>query len=683
MRTGFNGQSQSPVLKYPIGIITLFIVLGITAGHYINIPPNSIYAINLLALTGLAFAFRYSKKAFLPVPHFTVSSLVFSFTFGMLIQSLHYAPNQKLHYSNAIDSTIPEIKGVITERLKPNDYQERYYFEVTAINKKKATGRILLTIPKDSTYTHVYPGDSFIIIDNPLPIAKPLNPHQFNYAGYMEKQSVFHQLKLKDNYIETGTVKKFDYYLGRLRETLVQSFSVHKYSPQVQNTLDALLLGQRQDMDTATNDAYKDAGVLHILAISGLHFSVLFYLLTVFFKPLNRFSKHGKLLCLIAVLSIIWGFAFITGLSASVVRSVVMFTIISFAQFMNRDTNIYNSLFISMLVLLIANPYFIFDAGFQLSYLAVFAIVLLQPFYQQVAMSKHKPLNYLSDTLLVSLAAQIGVLPLSLYYFNRFPLLFLIANLVVIPLSNVVLVLGLLVLILNFIWIDAALVAGKALGFLVEVMNGFISWIASFENLVIKEISFTLLLTVILYGAIALLVFWFYKKSYKRTMALLCAILIFQCAYYITDRQHKNNEELVIFNNRKNTVIAIKNHEQLTLISDDSLIRNTATIRAYAREGFNTTLITQPLHNMIWYNEKKIFIIDKDAAYSTNIKPDILILTQSPKINLERIVHEIQPKEIVADATNYKRSIKLWEATCRKEKIPFHATAEKGSYTIK
>lgn len=672
-----------PVLKYPIGIITLFLTFGIITGHYLNIAPGIIYTVSVTSFLLLVAAFLHAKKSLLPAPYYTFAVLLFSFCLGTLTQSLHYGPNQKLHYSHLLGSDETVINGVISERLKPNEYQERYYLKVTAVNQKTANGKLLVNVPKDNTKTPLIPGDALLIVDTPAPITKPLNPYQFDYASYMEKQGIFHQLKLKDNYIKTGTIKGFDYYLASLREKLINSFSIHHFSPQVQNTLNALLLGQRQDMDSATNDAYKDAGVLHILAISGLHFSVLFYLLTIIFKPVSRFSGHGKLLRLITVLSILWGFAFITGFSASVVRSVIMFTVIGIGQYLNRDANIYNSLFISMLLLLVGNPYFIFDAGFQLSYLAVFAIVLLQPFYKRLKQSKYKGINYFGDTLLVSLAAQIGVLPLSLYYFNQFPLLFLVANLVVIPSSNIILVLGLLILLLNFIWTDAAILIGKLLGSLVEIMNGFISWIASFESLVLKEISFTFVLMLLLYGTITLFTIWLYKKSYKRTIALLCSIFIFQCAYSITAWQRRNGDELVVFNNRKSTILTLKTTEKLTLMSNDSLANNISAVKAYAKANFSTSVISQPLQNIVWFNNKKILVIDKEAVYSPDTKPDILILTQSPKINLERLIAEITPKEIIADATNYKNSIKFWKATCAKEKIPFHATAEKGSYTIR
>ena len=180
-----------PVLKYPIGIITLFLALGIISGHYFGIAPNIIYAVSLASLVIVTAAFLHSKKALFPVPHFTIAALAFSFCFGLLLQTLHYAPNQKLHYSNLTYSGIPVIQGTIAERLKPNDYQERYYLEVSSLNRKTAIGRIMLTVPKDSISRLYHPGDSFIIAGTPTAISKPLNPYQFDYAVYMQKQGVF------------------------------------------------------------------------------------------------------------------------------------------------------------------------------------------------------------------------------------------------------------------------------------------------------------------------------------------------------------------------------------------------------------------------------------------------------------------------------------------------------------
>lgn len=671
------------VLKFPIILITVIFALGILAGYHFRLSPTFLCILNFIAFGALMISFWYAKKSFLQKHYFTTSVLFFSFFIGMLVQELHYTPNQKLHYSHKLTDETPIIKGVISERLKPNLYQEKYFFEVTSVNQQPATGKILLTVSKDSISRQLNPGDSFIIADTPQPILKTPNPHQFDYAGYMQKQDVFHQLRLKDNYVRAETVKNFDYYIGQLRNKLTQSFYIHNYSPEVQQTLNALLLGQRQDMDNATANNYKNAGVLHILAISGLHFAVLFYILTFLFRPLNRLKSKGQLIRLILVLSILWGFAFITGLSASVVRSVVMFSFIGIGQYLNRNANIYNSLAISMLVLLSVKPGFLFDAGFQLSYLAVLSIVWFEPFYKKIKISRYKAVNYFGDTILISLAAQIGVLPLSLYYFNQFPLLFLLANVVVIPLSNIILIVGLGVLILNFLWIDAALYIGKVLEILVQIMNGFIAWIASFDRFIFKDIPFTLSLSVSLYIVLILIAFWIYKRTYMRTVAVLFSLFLFQCILAFTAWNSKNKNELIVFHNQKHTLIALKNNNQISIISTDSLAKESPSITAYNKGNFNQSLKLRPLQNMIYFKGRKILLLDKYALYKQNIMPDILILTNSSKVNLARTIHQLKPKLIIADGSNYKMYIKQWAATCQNEKIPFHATAEKGHYIFK
>ena len=671
------------ILKYPVIPLTFFIALGIAAGYYIQ-PGVIIPAIILALLLALmAFAYRRANTTIAPSPYFAVMAALFAFIAGGIVQQLHFGTNNAFHYSHFLPSEdIPVIKGVITERLKPNEFSEKYYFEVKAVNKQTASGKLVVTVPKDSVSKLLHAGDVLFIASYPKPIIPALNPYQFDYSAYMRKQDVFHQLKLKDNYIKAGIQTGFNYHIQNIRNTLISSFAIHNYSAQTMDIITALLFGQRQDMDKETSDSYTDAGVVHILAISGLHFSLLFFALNWLLGPLKRF-EHGYTLHFAIIIGLMWFFALITGLSASVVRAVVMFSFVLTGELINRKANIYNSLAVSMLVLLLAKPNFLFDAGFQLSYLAVFAIVGLQPIYNRLGRSKYWVINFAKDTVAISFIAQIGVLPLSLYYLNQFPLLFLLANVIVIPLSNIILGLGIITLLLNFIFPPLALWVGKALEFLIDAMNGFIKWIASFEYLVLKNIPFTLLLNITLYLTLTMAVFWLYRQTYKRTAALLCAVIVFEIAYMVTVWQAHHGEELVIFHNYKNTLLAKKQLNRLIVMSTDSVAATNPAIKAYAKGNFNPTIKVLPLQNVLWHKGHTILIMDSLTAYRPGIKPEILVLTKSPKVNLERVLQQLQPKEVIADATNYKTYIARWAATCRKQKIPFHATAEKGSYSIR
>jgi len=173
-----------PVLKYPVGILTLFLAFGIIVGHYYD-PSLLLASIVCIAAFGLLItSYWYSKKQLLPKPYFVPLALTLAFCIGILTEVLHQPQNQKLHYSHLLTDETPVIKGVITERLKHNDYREKYYFEVISIDKRPATGRLLVTYPKTKSPKLLHAGESYIIVGTPLPLAKPLNPNQFDYSAY-------------------------------------------------------------------------------------------------------------------------------------------------------------------------------------------------------------------------------------------------------------------------------------------------------------------------------------------------------------------------------------------------------------------------------------------------------------------------------------------------------------------
>ncbi|MBC8883963.1 ComEC/Rec2 family competence protein [Flavobacterium piscinae] len=148
-------------------------------------------------------------------------------------------------------------------------------------------------------------------------------------------------------------------------------------------------------------DNYSKSGAIHILAISGLHIGILLYFFKALLKPIERI-KYGRVITPFLLIVILWSFALLSGLSASVVRAVTMFTFVSIGMYMNRETNIYNTLGSSILILLLFKPNFIFDVGFQLSYCAVFSIVTIQPLFSKLWTPKNKIIGYFYDILTVS-----------------------------------------------------------------------------------------------------------------------------------------------------------------------------------------------------------------------------------------------------------------------------------------
>jgi len=668
------------VFKFPLLTITISFAIGIIAEYYLQWSFLTLIITLLTCLGIFSFLFWKSKKTLLQNSFFGSTTYLLAITLGMMSFYIHSDLNSKHHYSKkSIDET-NSIRAIVTTTLKPNEKYNKYFISLSHFNDSVASGKLLLYVPKANLET-LHSGDEIWLNSTIYPVPKAFNPYQFDYSKYLEKQNVFHQIYTQKNQIKIiQTHKTIDFYIENLRNNLSKSFEIHHFEPKTKAIIDALILGQRLELDKETIADYSNAGVIHILAISGLHISIIYFFIVFLLKPLKR-VKFGAEIQLLIVLAILWLFALLTGLPASVTRAVTLFSFISIGNYFNQPKAIYNALAISAFLILLVKPNAIFDIGFQLSYAAVLSIVLFQPFYKKFYFSENKIAIYFTDTVLVSLAAQIGVLPLSLYYFNQLPLLFLLANLVIIPLSSLVLIAGIVILPLNYILPSVAVFLGKILAYSIQFMNDYIHWIAQFKSGIITNISFSGWLTFWMYLVIVAFIYWMYHTKVKNIKYILVTVLLFQLSYISVKWNENQGSELVVFN-EKSTLIGIKNQNSVIAFSDIPENHN-ATLNHYTRGTFSDSLRIFPMQNAISFQNRRILVVDSLGIYKTSIKPEIIVLTQNPKINLTRLIQEIKPKEIIADKSNYKNTLKVWEATCRKEKIPFHAIAEKGFYRLK
>ena len=667
-------------LKFPIIPITIFLALGIVFGSYLNFDFLFILATNLLTLLSFSFFyFHKKKKNFIYLFGFT--TYIFAFQLGIALQYFHCEKNQKKHYTHFVSNHEKVLlEGIIKNSAKPSKTKNKYIAQITKINTNSATGKTLIYVPKEEKI-NLKPGSHFSVITNLIPIKDNFNPYQFNYSKYIEKQNIYHQIYSSASDLKINKQEKnFDFYLYEIRENLINSFKEHQFSQKTQGIINALLFGQRVFLDKEIIESYTNAGVIHILAISGLHVGIIYIILGFIFKPLIRF-KNGKNINLILIIGILWFFAFLSGLSPSVTRAVLMFSILAIGKHFNQQTTTINTVAVSALILLCYNPNYIFDVGFQMSYAAVLSIILLNPFFKCFHFSKNKIIKYTVDIILVSLAAQIGVLPLSIYYFNQFPVLFLVANIIVIPLTFLILSLGIATLFFNYFLKSVAEYIGIFLSKSIEIMNQYINWISSFDSFVVKNISFTLVLCGFSYLLIFMLLYLIYNPKTKNIKFVLAALFIFQISYIATKYKENNTEEFIVFGS-KSSLVTIKNKNKITAFTNNPEA-NTENITEYKRGTFSEDVSILPLENVLLFKNTKVLIVDSLATYKISQKPDVIILTQGTRVNLERLIQINTPKIIIADNSNSKYKVENWRATCLKEKIPFHSTYEKGLYIIR
>ena len=358
-----------------------------------------------------------------------------------------------------------------------------------------------------------------------------------------------------------------------------------------------------------------------------------------------------------------------------------MFSIVAIGLNLKRTSNIYNTLATSIFVLLLIKPSFIFDVGFQLSYAAVFAIVSIQPIIEPLLKPKNKLLNLLWKTLTVTVSAQFGIIPISLYYFHQFPSLFWLSNLVVIPVLGIILGLGLLVITLALIDLLPEFIA-DIFSFVIRMMNTFFEWIARQESFLFQDISFNIFQVIISYLLIFTIYQFYFNRKAKWVFYSLVLIIGFQANFIFNSNQNKG-EILYIFHKSKYTIIGKKTDKKLQLYSNLESVETNTIPRTFAVKNNLTIERPKPLQPIFNLKNRTLLVVDSLGVYPViNLKIDYALLTQSPKINLNRLIDSIQPKAIIADGSNYKSYILRWKTTCLKQKIPFYQTGKTGAFII-
>ncbi|MFD0991551.1 ComEC/Rec2 family competence protein [Mariniflexile jejuense] len=675
------------LLNFTIIKLTFCFILGIVIGYGFNIPLQ----LSLL-ITGIGFLLVFTfylidRNRFIKTIWFGISAFITMVFVGVLVTNLHNEKNNSEHYSYQIKHETDSLKTItfrIREVLKPGNYYDKYIIDLLEINNKKVTGKLLLNIQKDSLTKPLKVDAVFVSKTAFKNLINPLNPNQFNYKSYLEKKYIYHQIFTTESSLfkVESTTKTLFGIANEIRNHINEKLKPYQFKPDEIAIINALLLGQRQDISEEVYTSYTNAGAIHILAISGLHIGIILLILQYIFKPIERL-KHGKLLNAILLVSILWSFAIIAGLSASVTRAVTMFSIVAIAKNLNRPTNIYNTLAISMLVILLFKPMFLFDVGFQLSYLAVFAIVTIDPLLYKLWKTKYWLPNLYWHTFTITVSAQFGIIPLSLYYFHQFPSLFFLSNLVIIPLLGLILGFGIGIILLSVLNILPQFIA-TGYGYVISLMNWFVGWISKQEAFLFKDIPFSLLYVFVSYILIISFVIFYVKQNFSALKWFLISILIVQFSIIYTANSKPENQ-FIVFHKSRYTLIGNTVNNAITVASDlDSITKlKTKIITDYTVGNHIKSVIEDSLHSVYMLNTKKLLVIDSLGIYNIkSFQPDYVLLRQSPKINLNRLIDSINPKQIIADGSNYKSYVERWEATCRKRKLPFYQTSKKGAFII-
>lgn len=526
------------------------LVLGIGAGHYFQFPyPFLISAFSSTCILLFLFEKLPIRFRFIIRPYAGLLIFFILFISGVFVIRFNDIKSRSDWYGNYLNQTT-HFRVVVKTNAEEKPKSYRITAQITgAIHNKEITpvvGNCLLYFAKDSNVLALKAGDELIVKNNLKTIENFNGQNGFDYKRHMALQGFYHQGYLKkDAWLFTG--KNHSTLLDRTIHASL-TYMHHLFETKMEGANEialtkALLTGDRAKLNRSLVQAYANTGVVHIMAISGLHLGLI-YIFLVRLTNVIPIVRKNNIMKLLVILSGIWFFAILTGCSPSVMRAAVMFSFLSLGILKKRKVTTYNFWAAAAFILLWFKPLLLFNVGFQLSFLAVLGILVVQrPIYKWFSFHS-KITDYIWQLISVSMAAQLFTLPLCLYYFHQFPVLFIITNLIAIPLASIGLWMGVILIITS--WIPYL---SDVISFLLEkvfaAMNGFVLHMDSFSFSVWKGIFINKSETILISLIIIFLLSWLmWKSKLYFKYALVCVVGMAALSVFKKGELNFKSEEL-------------------------------------------------------------------------------------------------------------------------------------------
>ncbi|AGC77163.1 competence protein ComEC [Nonlabens dokdonensis] len=684
-------------LDYPFYRILFFLLAGIVCSNFIEINTQLfVYGIGISFLLSILFLML---RKYMSMVKFLFNITVYTFFF--FLGAIHLQFQNELSNDHFIHKQVQGQDHVLQlklkQRLAPNKFNDRFYAEVIALDQLQVTGKTLVLF-KRSDSLDFQVGDRLTVYDDVNLPAFERNPGDFDYRKYLKSIDVYGQI-----YVDTPKILSYEngsqelgFLLG-LRNTILEKLEDSGLNENPRGVIEALVLGQRQNVDPEVTKSFRDAGVIHILALSGLHVGIILLILRILTKRILR-VKYGRWIQSVVLIILLWSFALLTGMSPSIMRAVTMFSFVAIGLNLKRKGSVYHSLTLSAFVLLLFDPRLLFQVGFQLSYMAVFSIVLIQPVLAGLWTWRNKVKDFFWNIFTVTVAAQIGVAGISLFYFNQFPGLFILGNMLLLPVLPLIIGAALLLIFLLLLgfptdWLTSVLNA------VLEFIINTVARISSLDAFIIKDIYLTFWETALIYVALFSFVlfllpyfkrskrerFYLKKPNWMLHLSLLSLVVLFGLKSY--EKLNTDKDSFLVLHQATGSAVSLSNQDQATLFTDlhvmDSLRAVNSLERLKAIETHrDKNLSLADLNNLIQYRNNQLLVIGENGLYDSSMKNATVLLSHSPKINLERLILEIQPKRIIADGSNYRNVVEGWKITCDKMGIDLLNTYEVGAVEL-
>lgn len=688
--------------KAPFLRLIVPFVAGILVQWYCQ-PAPILWTITLLvsSLCCILFFFLPVKVRFNWGSIGGIAAMIMLLSLGALITWYSAIRNHPLWFGKSYDAgdvLFVKLEEPLLE--KPKSWKAAASVEVI-VNAKDTRqqipvkGKLLLYFQKDPTLPQkIGYGTHLLFKNQPQLVSNTGNPGSFDYRRYcLFEEGITHQVYLTTTDMVILPQRKtngFRRFIFSLQERVLAIIRTNVKKEKEVGLAEALLIGYQEDVDRTLMQSYSNTGVIHVIAISGLHLGLIYWVLDLLLKPLTL-SKKFRYANPVLIIVCLWIFSILAGAQPAILRASVMFTFLVIGKTVSRNMSILNSLAASAFLLLCVNPFWLWNVGFQLSYAALLSLVIFnRPIYNLVYV-KNKSLDQLWQLTAVSIAAQLLTTPFSVYYFHQFPVYFLITNIVAVPLSSLVLLGEILLCAVYFVPAVAAFV-GKVVCFLIWAMNSFVEYLEAlpfsmWQGLSINVIQATLLMIVIAGAG-----YWLIEKYKAGCQVALAASVLFLLlrsrSFLHADRQRK----LIVYNVSKYRAMDIINGRQFLFIGDDRLRKDISLQNFHLKPSRILHRVASGDPGNIIMRDgffqcggKRIAVINSAIKMDTsaaNTEIDLLIISGNPRLYITDMVKRIGIKQVVIDGTASPWKLRYWKEDCDALRIPCHPVSEKGAFIM-
>jgi len=656
---GIICSSFSPSISYRVSILgsVLLLISGLVINGFKYRLPKGLF-ISLLVFS-LGFTRNSIEETYLPEHHFETQS----FTDGHIIGVLKEDPISKNSYRStlAIEYISEEKQSLIP----------------STAGYSAATGNLLIYLEKEDRSKSLKAGDRIIINTKIRPIRPNGNPYSFDFKNYLHHRSINHQCFIKSKdwaYGSAGNLHPIQNLTQDIRQVFLEILQKYINSDAEEAIAAALVLGYRNLLTEDVYDAYTDTGSVHVLAVSGLHLGILTGMLLWLFGLFKTESRIIELIKMVLVIVAIWMFALITGSAPAVLRAATMFTLFIIGKKLFKDINTYNILAASAILLLLVDPFLLFQASFQFSYLALTSILYFQPKLSTWWIPDNRIIRFFWNLAVLALAAQILVFPITIYYFHKFPLYFALSGIIAVPFAGIILWVSVFLFAMEFIFPLANVVIGYMLNL---SLSWFLKLILCIQQLPFCSLDGILInyqQMILIYVGLLLLMAWFSLQLKRLVFPALSIALVFIMSSSFTLIKNINQKEIIVYDVNGGIAADIFYGRNCYTYADDSVKPSSLEFAASTLSSHYGYISTHH-HNILILNQ------DTPIPHTDTMLVDLLIIGDIKQERLTDAMRWIIPDQIVLG-----RSIPFWkkeEYLTILRNYSIHDILEKGAYLKK